>query len=216
MKLIRRFTSLVLIVMLGLGITFFHSVSSVQAGSVDGGTVMSLTCTSAEFSPAETGVIHFDRDTTGDNGERLRLTVTDGKGNVLLDVYKTKIVGSTDSFSTSYSFTSAPVANPISASFYSPAGNSLPEQTLLTATFNCPGLSSGSTDACTYPLPEGSVVYNVPDGARAYYAADPGTYTNFNLPPGTWYISGSDDAYAKVWIACSAQPIYIPVGNVLR
>lgn len=69
---------------------------------------------------------------------------------------------------------------------------------------------------CTYPLPAGSYVYNVPDGALAYYAADPNTYTGFNLPPGTWYISQFGEQFAKVWIACEAQPIYIPVGNVLR
>lgn len=69
---------------------------------------------------------------------------------------------------------------------------------------------------CTYPLPTGSYVYNVPDGALAYYDADPNAYTGFNLPPGTWYISEFGEQFAKVWIACEAQPIWIPVGNVLR
>lgn len=76
------------------------------------------------------------------------------------------------------------------------------------------GASGG--DACTYPLPAGSLVYNVPDGAPAYYDADPNASTGFNLPPGTWYISEFGEAFAKVWIACQAQPIWIPVGNVLR
>jgi hypothetical protein len=72
------------------------------------------------------------------------------------------------------------------------------------------------SNACTYPLPVGSFVYNVPDGALAYYDDDPNTYTGFNLPPGTWYISEFGEAFAKVWIACQGQPIWIPVGNVLR
>ena len=71
-------------------------------------------------------------------------------------------------------------------------------------------------DACLYPLPSGTPIYSVPAGALAFYAADPGTYTGFNLPPGTWYITEFGAAYAKVWIACDAQPIYIPVENVVR
>ena len=69
---------------------------------------------------------------------------------------------------------------------------------------------------CSYPLPSGSAVYNVPAGALAFYAPDASTYTGFNLSPGTWYISEFTDDYAKVWIACEAQPIYIPIDNVIR
>ena len=72
------------------------------------------------------------------------------------------------------------------------------------------------TSGCTYPLPSGSAVYNVPAGALAFYAPDASTYTGFNLSPGTWYISEFTDDYAKVWIACEAQPIYIPIDNVIR
>ena len=75
---------------------------------------------------------------------------------------------------------------------------------------------SGDTAACPYPLPAGSAVYNVPAGALAFYAADASTYTGFNLSPGTWYISEFTDDYAKVWIACQAQPVYIPIDNVIR
>ncbi|MBL8133924.1 MAG: hypothetical protein JNL42_18830 [Anaerolineae bacterium] len=72
------------------------------------------------------------------------------------------------------------------------------------------------SDACSNPLPSGARVYNVPAGALAFYDDDPNTYAGFNLPPGTWYISEFGEAYAKVWIACEAKPIYIPVENVLR
>jgi hypothetical protein len=71
-------------------------------------------------------------------------------------------------------------------------------------------------NGCSHPLPPGSVVYSVPDGALAFYAPDPNTYTGFNLPSGTWYISEFGEAYAKVWIACEADPIYIPLINVVR
>ncbi|MFN8451029.1 MAG: hypothetical protein U0521_21240 [Anaerolineae bacterium] len=68
--------------------------------------------------------------------------------------------------------------------------------------------------ACTYPLPAGSVVYSVPAGAPAFYDADLGTKVNFDLPAGTWWISEFTGDFAKVWIACQAQPIYIPANAV--
>ncbi len=71
-------------------------------------------------------------------------------------------------------------------------------------------------NACRYPLPVGASVYNVPAGALAYYAADPSTYAGFNLPPGTWYISEFGESFAKVWVACDASPVWIPVENVVR
>lgn len=74
----------------------------------------------------------------------------------------------------------------------------------------------GAVGNCTNPLPAGSAVYSVPDGAQAYFAPDLNSYTGFNLPPGTWYISEFGEAFAKVWIACEGETIYIPVGNVIR
>jgi hypothetical protein len=84
-------------------------------------------------------------------------------------------------------------------------------------TFGATNVSAGADgDPCLFPLPTGSFVYSIPDGARAYYAADPNTYTGFNLPAGTWYVSEFTGDFAKVWIACSANPIYIPAINVVR
>lgn len=76
--------------------------------------------------------------------------------------------------------------------------------------------ASLNLNGCSNPLPPGSAVYSVPDGALAFYAPDPNTYTGFNLPAGTWYISEFGEAYAKVWIACEADSIYIPLVNVVR
>lgn len=84
-----------------------------------------------------------------------------------------------------------------------------------TLTINGPGnISFGG--ACTNPLPAGSAIYSVPAGAPAFYAADLSTQTNFNLPAGTWYISEFTGDFAKVWIACAANPIYIPANAVAR
>lgn len=70
--------------------------------------------------------------------------------------------------------------------------------------------------ACANPLPNGTLIYNVPAGALAFSDDDVNAYAGFNLPPGTWYITEFGDAFAKVWIDCNAQPIYIPVDNVIR
>lgn len=72
------------------------------------------------------------------------------------------------------------------------------------------------TPPCPVPLPAGSVVYNVPAGAPAFFAPDAGSQTGFNLPAGTWYISEFDGDYAHVWIACQANMIYIPSNAVAR
>jgi hypothetical protein len=69
-------------------------------------------------------------------------------------------------------------------------------------------------DNCTYPLPTNSVLYNVPAGAPVFYDADLNTKVNFDLPAGTWKISEFSGDFAKVWIACEAQPIWIPSNAV--
>lgn len=63
---------------------------------------------------------------------------------------------------------------------------------------------------CTYPLPQNSVLYSVPGGAPAYFNPDLQSGTNFSLPAGTWKISEFSGDFAKVWIACEAQPVWIP------
>ncbi|MBK9746917.1 MAG: hypothetical protein IPO91_09050 [Chloroflexi bacterium] len=70
--------------------------------------------------------------------------------------------------------------------------------------------------ACANPLPSGTPIYNVPAGALAFYDDDVSAYAGFNLPAGTWYITDFGEAFAQVWIDCNAQPIYIPVENVVR
>ncbi len=76
---------------------------------------------------------------------------------------------------------------------------------------NC---TQGKTDACTYPLPADAVLYDVPLGAPAYFAADLQSATGFNLPAGTWKISETSGDFSKVWIACQATPIWIPTSAV--
>jgi hypothetical protein len=81
------------------------------------------------------------------------------------------------------------------------------------ALVNC-GPTPLKADACVNPLPDGSVVYDVPLGAPAYFNPDLQSAANFNLPAGTWKISEFKDGFAKVWIACQATPIWIPKSAV--
>jgi hypothetical protein len=74
------------------------------------------------------------------------------------------------------------------------------------------------TANCPNPLPANSVVYQVPAGAPAFYAADLSTKVNFDLPAGSWKISEFSGDFAKVWISCGASSIWIPsnaVGGVV-
>ncbi|MBL8132730.1 MAG: PPC domain-containing protein [Anaerolineae bacterium] len=87
-----------------------------------------------------------------------------------------------------------------------------------TLTISGPGnvYFAGMSSGCTNPLPAGSVVYELPAGAPAFYAADLATQTSFNIPAGHWYISEFSGEFAKLWIACEADPVWVPANAVLR
>src|SRR5690606_27092564 len=77
------------------------------------------------------------------------------------------------------------------------------------------GSGGAGVAVCPYPLPSGSVVRDIPAGALTYFEASADTYTGFNLPPGTWYVSETDGDFAKVWIACQASPVWVPTANIV-
>lgn len=71
---------------------------------------------------------------------------------------------------------------------------------------------------CSNPLPADAVVYTVPNGATAYFNPDLQSGANFSLPAGSWKISEVSGDFAKVWIACEAESIWIPssaIGEVV-
>lgn len=84
-------------------------------------------------------------------------------------------------------------------------------------TWNCTtgavlALSNGvPLPSCPYPLGTGATMRNVPLGAPAYYAADPGTRLTWDLPAGNWWVKQISGDFAQVWIACQATPVWIPV-----
>lgn len=77
-----------------------------------------------------------------------------------------------------------------------------------------PGTITFGNVHCPYPLPVGSIVYDIPAGAPTFYAPNLGSQTNFNLPAGTWYISEVTGDFAKVWISCEGSPVYVPTNAV--
>lgn len=79
-----------------------------------------------------------------------------------------------------------------------------------------PVCGSIATASCRVPMPVGSRVYSVPAGAPTFYQPSLDAQTNFNLPAGTWYISEFSGDFAKVWIACQADMVWIPANAVSR
>lgn len=86
-----------------------------------------------------------------------------------------------------------------------------------TLTIDGPGnVFFGPPAGCTYPLPAGSPIYSIPAGAPAFFAPDLNAQTNFNIPPGTWYVTEFSGDFAKLWIACEAQPVWVPANAIAR
>ena len=63
-------------------------------------------------------------------------------------------------------------------------------------------------DTCV-PIPDGSVVGDMPQGAQAFYA--PGEATNITINPGTYWVIGKDESgqYYKILLAC--QYLWVPI-----
>lgn len=83
-------------------------------------------------------------------------------------------------------------------------------------TFDGPGTITRvfTSPSCTYPLPDGSAIYALPAGAPAFFQPNYESYTGFNIPAGTWYISEFSGDFAKLWIACEGQPVWVPVNAI--
>lgn len=115
-----------------------------------------------------------DRDNTGSELENFTTLVTDGVGN---EIYKRQIgitVGSSGSpYYKDIIFTEPPVANPLTLTVVSDAGNGLAEQEEVRLTGSCNGLPIG------YPPKVSPAAFTVAagvsfTGSLASYATDPG------------------------------------------
>ncbi len=69
----------------------------------------------------------------------------------------------------------------------------------------------GEAAACL-PIPDGSVVGDMPLGAQAFYA--PGQATDITLNPGTYWVIGEDESgqYYEILLAC--QYLWVPVDTM--
>lgn len=76
-------------------------------------------------------------------------------------------------------------------------------------------LATPAPEACVYPLPENAIVYSIPSRAPAYYEADEASRLNFDLPAGAWWIIQTVGDFSQVWIACPAQPVWVPTTSIV-
>lgn len=82
-------------------------------------------------------------------------------------------------------------------------------------TLTGPGSVYEVTDtSCPYPLPSGAVMSSVPAGAPAFWAPDLSAGTGFNIPAGTWWTFGTDGDFTHLWVACQAEPVWVPSNAV--
>ncbi len=199
---------LILMIVTGIALlTVTMAFASVYNGTVD------FTCTGAD---ATSGSHVLDRDNTGVGQERLRIDITDGYGTVIFTFTYQNTLTTFGGGIGNFTYSTPPAANPLTFTLTSLAGNGLPEQVDYVQQGTCAGLpTAGDTAACPVPLPAGSVVYNIPAGALAFFEPRSDAYTGFDVPPGTWYVSEQQNGYAKVWIACQASMVWVPVENIV-
>ncbi len=92
-----------------------------------------------------------------------------------------------------------------------------------TLTYTCTDLGEGADVNVTItnqafgegscpPIPDGSVVGDMPLGAQAFYA--PGKATNISINPGTYWVIGQDESgeYYKILLSC--QYLWVPVDTM--
>ncbi len=111
------------------------------------GTVQ-FTCT--DFTAAGTGACILDRDNTGAGQEALRIDVTDGTGTVIYTLSFQNSLGTyTAGLINTTPYNVAPVANPLTMTLTSLAGNGLPEEVSFSAQGYCSGIA---TPAAAIPV----------------------------------------------------------------
>lgn len=202
----------VTLIVLSLTIASFAPVAN---ASTYLGTAV-IDCMSADLTG--TGAHILDRDNTGTGEEAIRLEITDGYGAVIFSYSYSNTLQSFSGGIGDLSYNTAPAANPITVRVISLAGNGLPEQVDFVAHGECVGLPYPATPytatSCTNPQPAAFTVRNIPFASIAYFAADEGSSTGFELPSGNWYVGAAENGFVEVWIACEARNIYVPVSAI--
>jgi len=107
--------------------------------------------------------------------------------------------------------TNTPAANTATATATSTPNLSLPSATPTATSTGTPTVPAPGVP-CTNPLPIGSVQGRVIVTLFAYYNPNPDSTTDVVIPGGTsWWIIGTDPGYYRIWIACEATPVWVPV-----
>ncbi len=75
-------------------------------------------------------------------------------------------------------------------------------------------ISALGAGACTNPLPTNAAQRVLPSGAPAFFAPNLNSQTNFTIPAGTWYIGETSGDFAKLWIACGANSVWVPTNAI--
>lgn len=132
-----RSSSLIIVVIAALFVCLLGS--PVEAMTLTAAPNYAIDCTGITQTAAAQA--QWNRDTSGTGRENLQYTVTDGLGNVIFTYNDVRAVGSTATL-IGFSFTTAPLANPISFKLSSPPGNGFPEQVFVTMVGTCAGLST--------------------------------------------------------------------------
>ncbi|MBL8145092.1 MAG: hypothetical protein JNL34_01790 [Anaerolineae bacterium] len=176
--------------------------------AISGSTLISYVFSCTDIAVTYTDVL-FDRDNTGAGAEAYTLIITDGAGNTLLSFSDARAIGDTITGQTeSFAFAIPPARNPIHVHLYSHAGNGYPQQTIFDFTGDSPCLPSSAT-SCDIGAPAGSVLSTLNHDTPAYYAADPGTATGFNIPAGHWFTYEVSGDFTHLWVTCGANPVWV-------
>lgn len=122
----------------------------VLAGCLLVNPVFTITCTTFHIG-ADSG--QFTVDNTGTGNQLVHITGVDGYGNLILFAIEGSSLGFIMSpIDETYTFSSAPLANPITVTISSPAGHDLPQDTVwYTASGACAGLPYADADGPTPP-----------------------------------------------------------------
>lgn len=186
------------------------TIASVVFASTYNG-IVEFTCT--QVIASGTGSHDLDRDNTGSGSEALRVDIFDGAGTLLYTLSYSNTLGSFGGGIGNFFYTTPPAYNPITFVLTSLEGNSLPEQIDVYEQGFCDGLPTYSVPGSyRNPLPDGSVVGNLPFDTQAYWA--PGEISTVVVNAGNYYVVGVDESgeFYKIWL--SGEFLWIPVGNM--
>ena len=195
----------ILVVGLTLALSLAAVFTAIYAATFTG--TVTFTCT--DFGDTTPGTITFDRDNSGSGSENYRVEVTDGAGTIIFSLSTSRPVSTVTSLGIGV-YSTAPQFNPITMTFISEAGNSLPEQIVSVQQGSCAGLPSFAAVGACLPLTDFAVVGSLPLDTQADYApGQPAAGVMINA--GTYWVLGQDESHQFYKILLACQYLWVPV-----